>query len=200
MSRAEIDRRERRPTRTPGEGGIELESTAGNLQVKPAETASLVREALPGDRKRKWRRRRGRRVITYKPGDLAPASGVYNVVDKRGKYVHLQITCHANKPFPPPYGSSEPREYELAYEAIHLSLADEPVPFPPQIHRPGERVPVSGIYNVVDEQGRYLFDQRALVEQRQTFDPLGDPRAYGYALAFPARHLAHGPERDRTGA
>lgn len=125
MKREDANRRERKPTRVPGEGGIELESTAGNLQVKPAETASLAREALPGGRKRKWGRRRGRPAITYKPGDLAPASG---------------------------------------------------------------------IYNVVDQKGRYLFHQRALVEQRETFGPLDLPRAYGYTLAFPARHLAHGPE------
>lgn len=185
----------REPTRVPGEGGIELESTAGNIQLTPANVASLWKSQSPEEGPPSPRKKKPHRAPTYGPGTPAPASGVYNVVDEAGKYLEVQITSHAGKPLPPPPEGKEPCKYELAYKAIHLTPTDEPIPYPPEIHRSGETVPVSGLYNVVDAQGRYLFHQRALVEETDKFPPLEDPLAEGYALAFPAKHLAHGPER-----
>lgn len=189
----------REPTRVPGEGGIELESTAGNIQLTPVSAATLLQnqgpeEGSPSPGKKE--KKRPRRPPTYRPGTLAPASGVYNVLDEAGEYLEVQITSHAGKPLPPPPEGKGPWRYELAYKAIHLMPTDEPIPYPPEIHRSSETVPVSGLYNVVDAQGRYLFHQRALIERSDRFPQLEDPLAEGYTLAFPAKHLAHGPDRE----
>ena len=39
--------KDRQPTRVPGEGGIELESTAGNIQLTPVNAASLRQSQGP---------------------------------------------------------------------------------------------------------------------------------------------------------
>lgn len=193
--RREDRSKEREPTRVPGEGGIELESTAGNIQLTPVNVASLLQKQSPGEGPPSPGKKGPRGVPAYRPGTPAPASGVYNVLDEAGNYLEVQITSHEGKPLPPPPEGKGPWQYELAYKAIHLTPTDEPIPYPPEIHRSGEAVPVSGLYNVVDAQGRYLFHQRALVERTDKFPPLEDPLAEGYTLAFPAKHLAHGPDR-----
>lgn len=194
MSRRDSSRPspDREPTRIPGQGGIELESTAGSIQLQPFELPHSGNEPKPGGRKRE--RSRGLGGRTFGPGEKVPVSGVYNVLDENGAYLERQITCHSGNQFPPQGKKGVHPQYELAYRAIHLAPTDEPLPYPPNIYRPGETVPISGLYDVVDEEGRYVYYQRALVEDHDVFDPLEDPVAYGYVLAFPARHLHHGLE------
>jgi len=122
-----------------------------------------------------------------------PVSGVYDVLDENGNYLERQVTCHVDSSFPPGHRKGLPRRYELAYRAIHLLPEEATTPYPSKIYLPGEKVRISGIYNVVDRDGHYLHHQRALIEDSETFDPLDDP-AYGYMLAFRARHLHQGPE------
>ena len=49
------------------------------------------------------------------------------------------------------------------------------------IYRPGQRVPVSGIYNVVDQYGNYAGRQDTC-EEGETFPPTRSPSEYGYTL------------------
>lgn len=191
----------RAPSRVPGEGGIELEATAGDLQLGRRPEGAPTRS-------------RGRRVATaeqrrtiYAPPEIAPVSGVYNVVDELGNYLGLQVTCHAGRGFPPLpgeeiiYDGQPPRQvagYSLAYEAAHLVGGPEPEAASTAIYRPGELVPHSGIYGVVDRHGTYLRHQRACVcehhkaeSERERFPSLdyAGPDAYGYVLQFRADHL-----------
>ncbi len=52
----------------------------------------------------------------------------------------------------------------------------------PTIYRPGDIVPVSGIYNVVNSQGYNVGRQDTFVEGKR-FSPLYTPAEYGYVLA-----------------
>lgn len=199
-----------RPTRIPGESDIELAAMAGDLQL-----AAPRRPGSP--------RRTGLRVATdeqrrrvYRPREDVPVSGVYDVVDQDGAYLDYQITCHAGGEFPPSRarrahrrgrlwtGGPRPVEYgyRLAYEAAHLHPVGEEQAEPPaKIFRPGEPVPVSGIYGVVDEDGAYLEHQRACVKHRHGEDPrararnvfpplaASSPDAAGYVLQYAAEHL-----------
>lgn len=220
MSRPERKRlaADREPSRIPGEGRIELEPSAGDLQINPLRVGNpLAAVSRLSDRLKPQQKEpaaeppgapHGR---LFRPGSVVPASGVYNVVDKHGVYLEHQITCHRGRRFPPaPHEEilkkfPERRDehelagpavedlyaYELAYKAIHLLPDDEPLEYPPTTYLPGEAVPVSGIYNLVDEDGRYVYHQRALVHDHDSFPPLEDPAARGYALAFPAQRLRH---------
>lgn len=58
-----------------------------------------------------------------------------------------------------------------------------------QVHRPGERIELSGIYDVVDHEGRYLSYQEALTEDH-LFPELDDDRAYGYVARELAVHMS----------
>jgi len=72
------------------------------------------------------------------------------------------------------------------------------------IHRPGEHVPFSGVYDVVDDHGRYLEYQRAVTQPsngRNTFPELDDGRAAGYVIrAAPLNYVQpeprYGPGRE----
>ncbi len=55
----------------------------------------------------------------------------------------------------------------------------------PWVHRPGDKVPCSGIYDVVDDHGRYLNHQRAVTQvgsDSHVFPDIDDRRAAGYVL------------------
>jgi hypothetical protein len=191
---------ERAPTRVPGEGGIELESTAGNLQLESSRVASLASRVSRAGKRGMSRKRRGTAAAyePHEPGEEVPASGVYNVVDRDGNYLKHQITCHKGDPFPPASheellrrASGAPYRYELAYEAVHLAPGEQLPPHPTTIFLPGEPVPISGVYNVVDRRGNYLSHQRAWVEKKDEFGPPNDSAGYGYVLAYAAKHLTH---------
>jgi len=197
---------EKAPTRIPGQGGIELESSGGSIRLESlelhraepvADSAATSEPVTPERRRRRlWRREppgalEGKR---YKPGERVPVSGVYNVLDESGRYLKRQVTCHVDSSFPPGHKKDTPRRYELAYRAIHLVPEEGDVPYPAEIYLPGDTVRISGIYDVVDRDGHFLHYQRALIEDKETFDPLDDPKAYGYMLAFRARHLHQGPD------
>ena len=55
------------------------------------------------------------------------------------------------------------------------------------IYRPGQRVPVSGIYNVVDASGNYTGRQDTC-EEGDTFPPTKFANEYGYTLAQQTIH------------
>jgi hypothetical protein len=55
------------------------------------------------------------------------------------------------------------------------------------IYRPGEIVPRSGLYNVVNSLGDYQGRQDTFV-QGTRFSPVMRPNEYGYVLADPAVH------------
>lgn len=194
------------PSRLPGEGEMELEPVAGDIQlIRPKLPGSkpVPGPAMPEPDKREL----------HFPHTPVPVSGVYDLVDEAGTYLKAQATCHGGGAFPPsknpealeaqraaraaweatpttdrsekkPFGYG----YRLAYEAIHLqappSAGDE------TIHRPGERVRASGVYNVVDWNGRYLQHQRACVAGEKFPTTEGpDHDAYGYVLEYEAEHL-----------
>jgi hypothetical protein len=209
---------ERLPTRVPGEGGIALAQMAGDLQLTPPRKPGTPRPI-------------GRRVATaeqreriFEPTETVPVSGVYDVVDRHGDCLGFQITCHADEEFPPTravkaHTSPPPRDeeirvaygYKLAYEAAHLQGGAPPPEtsrHAGRIFRPGDPVPVSGIYGVVDETGTYLHHQRACIEHRHAddrkptdespehrhvFPPIAgsNPDAVGYVLQYEARHLSN---------
>ena len=188
---------ERVPGRIPGEGGIPLEPMAGNAQLGlPSGARHLLRsqrkekQPSPGQRGWPWGE-------LFDANTEVPASGVYNVVDREGRYLDHQTTCHQGDGFPPATHEELLRKaggdryrYELAYEAVHLAAEDRPPPHPTTIYLPGEDVPISGVYNVVDREGNYLFHQRAWVKDHDEFGPTKDPAAHGYVLAYPAKHLS----------
>jgi hypothetical protein len=58
---------------------------------------------------------------------------------------------------------------------------------PSTIYRPGQRVPVSGIYNVVNAYGTYMGRQDTC-EEGETFPPTISPSEYGYVLAQETIH------------
>lgn len=200
------------PSREPGQGEIELEAMAGDIQLTPPLLS-------------RWRRRAGRaratqhrREALHKPTEKAPVSGVYDLVDDRGNYLSSQVTCHEGEDFPvtnnhfareldelceetDEKGRKTQRivhhyRYRLAYEALHLG---PPPARDETIHLPGEVIPTSGVYDVVDLDGTYLLQQRACVHSK-TGDPKTrsrfpetegpEPGAYGYRLAYPAEHLS----------
>ena len=58
------------------------------------------------------------------------------------------------------------------------------------IYQPGETVPVSGIWNVVDQWGTYAGRQ-VTSEEGETFPPVDRSRGeYGFALHQQTQHLA----------
>jgi hypothetical protein len=177
------------PSRLPGEGPVELEPVAGDIQL-----AGLRH---PGS-KRPSRTVEG----VFRPHEPVPVSGVYDIVDKGGNYLRSQVTCHQGSQFPPTKshfalgadgrGTEEDEShfgYRLAYEAVHLQRAAR---LDDTIRLPGERVPVSGVYDVVDMHGEYLLHQRACVEGEVfPVSDVHDPDAYGYRLQYEAEHLSH---------
>lgn len=195
------------PSRQPGQGDVDLEPVSGDIQLTGPKLTSLRR--LVG-RARATRRERER---IYTPGERAPVSGVYDVVDEQGGYLRAQITCHEGVAFP--YTNSaaareldEPIErpdgtakryshhfgYRLAYEALHLAT---PRPRDETIYEPGQVVPISGVYNVVGLDGEYLLHQRACVHDKGKRNPEVfpvteelEPGTYGYRLEYEAEHLS----------
>ena len=55
------------------------------------------------------------------------------------------------------------------------------------IYRPGDIVPTSGLYAVVDQQGNYQGRQDTFV-QGTRFSPVHRPNEFGYVLARAAVH------------
>lgn len=55
----------------------------------------------------------------YKPGDVVPASGIYNVVHDPEHVESHQVTCIKGKIFPPCRGCHHPR-FTLAKAAHHI--------------------------------------------------------------------------------
>jgi hypothetical protein len=43
----------------------------------------------------------GARPPIYRPGDTAPTSGQYAVVNRNGQYLGREVTCVKGEPFPP---------------------------------------------------------------------------------------------------
>jgi hypothetical protein len=73
-----------------------------------------------------------------------------------------------------------------------------------RIYHPNEPVPVSGVYDIVDEDGNYLGSQITCHQDRD-FPPTQSRRAhkaheqpYGYRLAYEALHLQPPRPRDTT--
>lgn len=208
------------PSRLPDQGPVDVEPVAGDLQLG----------SLRGPESK--RLKEDKRI--YVPNGPVPVSGVYDVVDEEGRYLRSQVTCHEGWKFPPSRnplaleaeerarsdwerrreavdgGEDEPPHgygYRLAYEAQHLQSQQRERSL--VIYRPGDIVPASGVYNVVDLDGEYLQCQRAFVkdtrERRMSLD--GDPLErkphrfleteglgsieYGYMLAYEAEHLSH---------
>jgi hypothetical protein len=181
------------PTRTPGDRGIRLAPAAGDLQLprrlrKPGTARQTIREEPAESR-------------LHRVGDVAPCSGVYNLVDTSGRYLGHQIAWHRGLRFPPSRDRAlEGRDYRYELELKAADLHRGEIGEREQartIHRPGETVPLSGVYSVVDERGDELGHQHALAEGR-TFRSLEaeDPRAHGYVLDYQARHLDDAPQHD----
>lgn len=199
------------PSRQPGQGDVELEPVAGDMQLGSPALSNLRRAGRA--KATEWER-----THLFPPGARAPVSGVYDVVDDDGAYLEGQITCHEGTEFPVTQnkrarardeqveeangrGVTRVRTvhhygYRLAYEAVHLT---PPVPKDEAIYLPGDLIPASGVYNVVDLNGMYLLHQRACVHnkvgdkaKRNRFPETGEmePGTYGYRLEYEAEHLS----------
>jgi hypothetical protein len=206
-------------SRTPGQGVVGLEPVSGDIQLRTPKLSRL----LPSVGKHKASKQEREKL--WEPTEKAPVSGVYDIVDEDGNYLHSQITCHEDEDFPATHshyareldelleekgddGSGTGRivhhyRYRLAYEATHLTQqepdAPQRAPMGNRIYLPGEIVPTSGIYNVVDRKGRYLRHQRACVHSKigdvakenrfpETKGP--KPGTYGYMLDYATKHLS----------
>lgn len=193
----------------PGEGGITLESTAGNAQLElPSSVREFVEQRLtkepPHPEPRAHAQAPGTRMgwpwgRSFEVHGEVPASGVYDVVDDDDNYLDHQITCHAGDQFPPATHEELLKRvgagsyhYRLAYEAAHLAPDPGPEWYSGTIFLPGQEVPVSGVYDVVDKDGNYLDRQRVWVKGHDNFGPTDDAEAHGYMLAYAARHLHPG--------
>lgn len=55
------------------------------------------------------------------------------------------------------------------------------------IYRPGQRVPISGQYGVVNARGAYLGVERTCVKG-EPFPPITTPSGYGYVLRDATAH------------
>lgn len=187
------------PTRTPGNRGIELAPAAGDLQlarlrwpgtVRAPRAAETPAPASPQPEPRE-------RPRVYTVNEVVPFSGIYNLVDAGGRYLNHQIACHRGTTFPPSRDRAvhdRPYGYELEFKAADLHRGEIAERHPDRsIHLPGEIVPVSGVYSVVDADGDDLGHQHALVEDNPFPVELDDPRAHGYILDYQARHL-HDPQ------
>ena len=105
--------------------------------------------------------------------------------------------------------SREPTTTAAAWcMAVASAVVETVDPFPPTPRRdwiaaPGSAVAQSGIYDVVDEHGRYLSYQRAVVaspgDQAATFPELDDPEAAGYVLRLAPVHDAEHLDLYRPG-
>jgi hypothetical protein len=193
------------PSRAPGRGEVGLEPVSGDIQLKPPKQLQL--------RAGKAKATERERQTLWEPTKQAPVSGVYDLVDDYGNYLGSQITCHEGDDFPVTQSSRARAldevvvgadgkkntvhhyRYRLAHEAIHLGPPLSPVN--ETIYRPGEVIPTSGVYNVVDRDGEYLLHQRACIHNRSgpgktpnKFPETEDSNAYGYRLEYPAEHLS----------
>ena len=57
--------------------------------------------------------------MAYKPGDVVPKSGIYEVTHDPKHAQSHQVTCIAGKKFPPCNGCDHPR-FTLAEAAVHI--------------------------------------------------------------------------------
>ncbi len=55
------------------------------------------------------------------------------------------------------------------------------------IYRPGQRVPISGQYGVVNRLGTYLGTERTCV-RGEPFPPINTPGGHGYVLRDATKH------------
>ncbi|MCG8458494.1 MAG: hypothetical protein MI919_19630 [Holophagales bacterium] len=105
----------------------------------------------------------------YTPGRRVAYSGIYDVVDKRGKYLGHQKTCAGGDLFPPMKKIPHGYGYVLAERAVHMA----------RIYLAGQTVESSGVYDLVDKEGLSIGKQ---VECRtgKNFPTISDPDGYGY--------------------
>jgi hypothetical protein len=164
------------PSRPPGQGPVRLEQLAGDMQMRIPKIpgASRLRRLAPIEKLLgSAEPTEPEREPVYRPGDTVPASGVYNLVAEDGEYLRSQITCHEGAEFPPTQSHlarerDEPLDgdvrphygYRLAYVALHPAPAR---PRDEHVYRPGDVIPASGVYNVVDAEGESMLHQRACV-------------------------------------
>ena len=69
-------------------------------------------------------------VTTYKPGQLVPVSGIYDVVHAGPPTSHHplhQVTCVKNEPFPPCRKCGSGVVFGLYKETAHLNNASYPL-------------------------------------------------------------------------
>jgi len=62
---------------------------------------------------------------TFKPGQKAPHSGIYDIVHDRGHRVQHQVTVLADEHLPPCRGCGKGVRFRLAHRALHISEVEE---------------------------------------------------------------------------
>ena len=119
----------------------------------------------------------------HKEGSIVIDSGIYDVVDCHGTYLNHQEACIENQTFPK---LTDPRAQGGGYVLHSKTRHVHP---PKVVWRPRQRVRYSGIYDVVDSDGRYLDHQITCVAGR-IFPPIHDiPHGDGYVLHERASHM-----------
>jgi hypothetical protein len=58
--------------------------------------------------------------MPYKPGDIVPQSGIYNVVHDPKHHLAHDVTCIAGRKFPPCNGCGDAVEFKLKTAAVHV--------------------------------------------------------------------------------
>lgn len=112
------------------------------------------------------------RPIIYHSNDKVPDSGIYLVVDKDGNWLGHENTYIEGKKFGP-FNDERAAGYVFRRKTMFMK--------PHPVFLPGQPVEVSGIYDVVNENGDWIAHQEAC-RAGDVFPPVVHKNAYGYVL------------------
>ena len=121
----------------------------------------------------------------HRPGTKVIDSGVYEVIDKHGCFLNLQIVAMQNQEFPMvdhPFAIG----FILHVKAEHLSKG--------LMFKPADEVPYSGIYDVAVDGVRKYHDRQVTCMAGDNFPPMVDaqkPNVYSYVLNYRARYMPY---------
>ncbi len=127
----------------------------------------------------------------FKPGEIVPESGRYQLINAHGSSEEREVTSTKGEHFPP---TPEPgMHYQLVDSTRHkdkeAANQQEKVTTPSeeqQLFKPGETVPESGQYQLINAEGR--SEGREVTSTKgEHFPPTPEPGMH-YQLVDPTRH------------
>lgn len=125
----------------------------------------------------------GKSPTFHRPGERVADSGIFDLVDENATYLNHQETLIEGQAFPEPLGDPRARGYVLRHRAKHARP-------PTSTFVPGEVVPYSGIYDVVDASSNAKGLQKTCIAGHR-FPPMPDGvHGSGYALRVRAALMA----------